>query len=277
MIGNDFEYNGVKYDSMKSCCSSFGLNFGTVRSYCRTYGISFKTALDMYISGEVKKRHKDSVTKKIGTQSFEFRGIKYKSKTECCRVFGVRIQDVYFVARRHNVTFGIALSKILTGELESGESYKGNNSFEYKGIVYSSRYSCCKEHGVKYGCVKHYADLHNIDFSRALDAYIIYGAGLSLEYDNVSYNSRKDCYDRYGLKSSNVSNVLFRYGVSLTDAIDYCRICNGFSVMSGLGDEFFRNSLFTCRCNSCGGEFVFTKDLAFKHIEEHKGVDYAGF
>lgn len=308
---DSFVYNGMSYSFMKDCCNALDISCARVRYYMGTIGLSFDEAVLRIRSKDAKKLETLKVDK---ARTFEFRGRKYKSKKECCDILGLKVKNVHSMAKSHNVTFEIALSKILDGEYESGKSNMEHNTFEYNGVVYSSKLSCCKKYDLSYNSVKYYTDSHNIDFIDALDAYLGSDAGHSFEYHNVVYKSKKDCcdtlglsvkkvwdtackrgvgfvealdivrndnsgcysgfeyysidelYKRFNVDSCTVGKIRCRFKVDLFDAVDYCRIYNKFELFER--SEFFKHELFGCKCNLCGGRFLFTRDLAFKHIEE---------
>lgn len=293
-----YKYRGVAYKSKNDCCLSLGLNYKNIFGYMCRHGLDFDSALDMYLSGNVRR----------SANNIELDGNIYSSIKDYCEAQGADYtRFINFMHRKEIKNIGEAMSSYLSQVDNSELSFEYNDivyssktdccrklglSFSkvrdyarrhhvdfvialgeykegyasgicYEGIFYKSRSECCRVLGLSYSKVRDYARRHNIDFITALKKY--QGIDGGIYYGGIIYSSRTDCCKEYGLSPKFVFLLISKYKCSFKDAMDYS-ILRKYFYMRNIVD-FMQSNVLVYRCRKSGVEYLFSRGLAFEYVK----------
>lgn len=237
--------NGVEYDSLWKCCKSLNLNQVKVTKLSRDNNLSIEDAILMFLD---KKR-----------SPIVYNGKTYKSISQLCKDYNIPKSSLYSNYR------GGACERI-----DAWFNAKSSRECVYNGITYKSLKECCDILGINYNSVCAYKSNNDIQSNTgAINGYLSVISSESkpkIVYCGISYKNKADLANNFGLNVDCVSESSRKYNIDFVDALDWYRLRRVFDLP--IIKNFIYNDIFSCRCKNCGKEFLFTKVLVFKHIEE---------
>lgn len=269
--GNGITVKGKWYKSLNACLSEFNLSDCTVRTYMKRNGIArLEYAIEMYLdglsTGEIEQQKRDVTID----------GQVYSSYCSCCKELGIDYSTVLKFKKDNNIDF-------LEEAISLYISTRKTKAFTYEGVEYLSLSSCCDALGISMNGLYGFKNRHSFDsYSDLISAYIESIEGRSFEYKGVLYLTKIECCESLGTTYDTVIAVARHYKIDFEEALS--GIIDGkyveFLNYTGLGkyfklvdyDSCSSTNLFMCSCRKCHKEFVFTRDLAFKHVDECKGL-----
>lgn len=261
-----FKYDGIIYSTKKECCEALGLCDKRVYNIASYFDISFKCALDKIIKEGYKSVPKLKASSYTKREKFEYNGVVYDSKTDCCKNFGLEYSTVSKLAKRHCWDFSFTLDRYISGNIGRLRKLKKDSCVKVAEVEYLSQRDCCEKLQINDLAVHRLMKKDGLNFSDA--AYIVkYGR----IYRGIHYHYKRDLCTKLGLHEDYVYSFARRNGIDFFDALDYMVLRDRFNMISF--NDFMNTDLFNCGCKSCSKEFLFTRDLAFKHMEECIGVD----
>ena len=144
------------------------------------------------------------------------------------------------------------------------------------GHKYSSISECLKEHGVDHNRVRSYMIKYNVTIEEAIEFHIHnYGDSLRrhnimlnspVEFCGVQYASLKDVLDKYELHDGYIRRHQVKTNMGYYDSLYSCILHKNYEVINSIG------GFVSCKCKHCGGQFLFSPDLAVKHADECRRV-----
>lgn len=242
--------NGVVYKSVHDCCKSLKLDQSKVSNFSRDNNLSIEDAVLEFLG---RKR-----------SSIVYNDKTYKSIRQLCEDYDVSIFSFYN-------SYSGSVSERMNALLRD----KSIRECEYDGVIYNNLKECCNVLGVVYGSVCAYKSNNAIESnSEAIKGYmqsisngtIINNRIKKIEYNGIIYEHKTALANAFGLDGNNILRVSGKYNVDFIDVLDWHRLNRGFNLPKI--KAFSSSGIFDCRCKKCGREFLFTRDLAFKHIEE---------
>ena len=99
---------------------------------------------------------------------FVFRGVKYKSFAECCKVYGFHRTTIYKYIDKMRSDRELTKQEALEHCIKKGIQ----TSFNFRGQEYKSFSSCCKEFGFKDKTIYARSKKYNISKQKALEYYL---------------------------------------------------------------------------------------------------------
>lgn len=250
--------DGVVYSSVSSYCDTFGINPDSIWAFKRYHSISsIETAILQY-----RQLYEEFSGKKGRRICID--GVNYPSIKSCCESLGFSYAVVHYFMVKYDIKDIVDAIKLYSEQ---------RSSFEFNGVLYKTLKDCCRSLGINEATVSTYSCHYGISIEKSIKLCVERKKESGFRYNNVVYSSKMACCKELNIRYGTVSKTLRKYGLSFTESLDVCylysklNVCNRDRCKIGLGE------LFTCSCKRCGKEFVFTRELAFKHIKECKSED----
>lgn len=126
IIPNSFEFDGVMYSSLKECVETLlpEISLSQVYYKRRQHRLTAKECLEKFLNGDFDN-------------TFEIKGIKFKSVEECANHFGYTYDELYSAYQNKKMDISIYefLEKYFNGEIEHKLTRITYRGIEYKSIT----------------------------------------------------------------------------------------------------------------------------------------------
>lgn len=126
IIPNSFEFDGVMYSSLKECVETLlpEISLSQVYYKRRQHRLTAKECLEKFLNGDFDN-------------TFEIKGIKFKSVEECANHFGYTYDELYSAYQNKKMDISIYefLEKYFNGEIEHKLTRITYRGVEYKSIT----------------------------------------------------------------------------------------------------------------------------------------------
>lgn len=251
-ISEKIEYNGAKYSSYADLCRYLNIDVKKFLGLKRKYK-------DFGIDSLIQEYNK-----LYSSCEFIFNGKKYSSYRSACidNDLSYASYNQYYNRNKNN---GISRLDALNHALD----YKKNELVVF-GVRYNNLTDLYNKLGINLSkLISRVSKNNEFNSKSELVEYIL--NNFYIFYNGKYYRFFKDILRDKGYDFDiNIYNSVLKKFRKTNDidialeSIDYCRVKKYFIIDDK--DDF--NSFFRCKCKKCKRSFVFTKDLAFKHIEE---------
>lgn len=228
-----FFYNGKKYTNLSSACKKNKISESLIRSHARKNHIFLHQALDECLKYKRQKSQELIVDTKNYKKIYYypkwnpviFRGNRFLSIADCCSVYQVDPANVRDYIRRHNCSIQDGLEMYLCGIADYRGSY-GNEmntarSIPFRNSIYKNLVECCEQYNVNWNSVTSYSSKTNCSKQEALEYYIQLYEERKVTYNDITYNSLRECCETLKIDRKKVTNYAFYYKISFAEAIDY--------------------------------------------------------
>lgn len=256
--GKSICIDGVYYSSVHECCNALGLCNSSVYTIMRRSNCDAQTAI--------------SYLKKHRVKAIEYNGVVYKSMRDCCKQLDLDYDRIKGYMKRNNCEFDFAVDYILAHD---------KKDICIDGMCYKSLSDCLRDMNLSYSTVRSVFISGKFDTieeavcslrQRKQDGLLNSNVKYKVSILDKSYESLGSCCSDLGISKSAFTAFKSNMKIdSVLEALKYYIIFHNFSEFGLRHRSIIGSDTFICRCNKCGNRFLFTRDLAFKHIEECYG------
>lgn len=182
-----FEFNGRVFNSIKKCCTYYGISYKNVIQRKSDTGCSTEESIRYYIDLKCNK-------------AFIFRNRKWDNIHNCCVFYGLNEASVKNTAWSEHVSIQEALERNIT--------WKKTHQIIYHGEKFASKTECCNKYGIVPCTMRAYLKKHpEVSFTKAMSFLIrdkekrniLKGRTQEVVFRDKIYASLKQCCEEYGL------------------------------------------------------------------------------
>lgn len=262
MKSDSFVYNNLEFSSKQDCCAFYGISDDYVSRLARKNGVSFLKTLDSILNDNAFEPMRSY---RVRAAHHDWVSIDY-----CCKSLGINIKKLlsYLYSNIKSIICDFRKAKWFVDNYVHDNGLLEDSDIEIDGKLYNcARY--CYDNGIKWYAVCLYVAEHDVTVEEAIFECSKTDRFEKKKYRGVVYDSVYNLHHKLGV-GENCNAVHRAYNISIYDAIDYCVLHDRFKIKAR-GTKFVQSSIFDCTCNKCGNNFLFTRDLSFKHIDECYG------
>lgn len=216
--------NNRKYVNLRSACLLLGLNYNTIYSRIKK-GMSIEDAINTPV--QVSSNPNEVVIK----------GKPFSSGVSACNFYGINRSKVYRIMERENVSFEVAINKIIDGDYgEESSKYFLTKRFEVtiNGILFKSLADAYSHYGVSKDSTREFRALgysHEESINMVLEKKGECGKGYNNQNSyNTKYNAKAVSFN--GVDYESVTAMCKDYNVSPIEY--YKRLKRGWTMEQAL-------------------------------------------
>lgn len=146
--------------------------------------------------------------------SYEYDGVTYSGKKNCCEKLGLRYLGVLQHAHDYNCTFEEAISQMLEN--------KQKKEFVFRNRKWLSLDTCCDFYKINKYSVQQLQYQCGYTVQEALERSINHANLLRFKYKGKNYASFRECCKELGIPECTVRRCMRETGRSKTVALNYC-------------------------------------------------------
>lgn len=145
---------------------------------------------------------------------FEYEGILYLSKKNCCEKLGFEYGSVLGYRHTNNCSFTEALDHFM--------EIREQNQFVFRNRNWLNLDNCCEFYGVNKFTVRHYQYDYGDTIQEALEKAIKYTKQIKFVYKGKTYPSLAKCCREMGIPESTVRKCMAETGKTGAVALTHC-------------------------------------------------------
>lgn len=145
---------------------------------------------------------------------FEYDGMLYKSKKNCCEQLGLEYGSVLGYRRVNNCSF--------TEAIDHFKGLQEEQQFIFRNRKWLSLQTCCDYYGLNKYSVLHYKYDYGFTIQESLEKAIKHAEQLKFKYKGKTYPSFPQCCKQMGIPTNTVRKCMKETGRSKAVALTYC-------------------------------------------------------
>lgn len=145
---------------------------------------------------------------------FEYDGMLYKSKKNCCEQLGLEYGSVLGYRRVNNCSFTEAIAHF--------KGLQEEQQFIFRNRKWLSLQTCCDYYGLNKYSVLHYKYDYGFTIQESLEKAIKHAEQLKFKYKGKTYPSFPQCCKQMGIPTNTVRKCMKETGRSKAVALTYC-------------------------------------------------------
>ena len=145
---------------------------------------------------------------------FEYDGILYLSKRNCCEKLGFEYGSVLGYRRIQKCTFRKALDHF--------KEIREKSQFVFRNRKWKNLDNCCEFYGLEKDNVRHYQYDYGDTIQEALEKAIKHAQKIKFKYRGKTYPSFAKCCEKMGIPVSTVRKYIAETGKSKAVALTHC-------------------------------------------------------